>query len=127
MDEKTARDYMLNRPWTLGGSLRQNEEINWKIANQQYGPPATQLADGKAAATPRALRAPRTPYKFKTLDLVAAVVVFLATSLVLWRAMGGGAALAAGVFAGIIGARFWRLALGLLVIGGLLAIFLRHH
>ncbi|HEY4029809.1 MAG TPA: hypothetical protein VGM25_05660 [Caulobacteraceae bacterium] len=133
MDDKFIRDYTMGRPGTIGGELKRNEEINQQIAAQSYASfaPTAKSSDGKAdprdaraAATPRA---PPKPYVFKPLDIVIAVVVFLVTWLTLSRSMGGGTAAAFGAFGGIVAARFWRVALALLVVVVLLAVFLHHR
>ncbi|HEY4213165.1 MAG TPA: hypothetical protein VGM84_16925 [Steroidobacteraceae bacterium] len=69
------------------------------------------------------------PYKFKGADVAVAVVVFLATWLVLWRSsnMGGGTAAAAGFFASCLAARWWRQLLVVFVIGLGLAVYFHSH
>ncbi len=84
MDDKFWRDYRLERPGTLGGEIRRNE--------QQLAQPLPSPAAAPTQPNVTTPRAPRAPYKFKGVDLVVAVTAFLATWLVLWRSsnMGGG-------------------------------------
>jgi hypothetical protein len=100
MDEKFWRDYRLERPGTLGGEIRRNE--------QSFAQPFPSAPSLPAASD--SPHTPRVPYQFKKLDLVVALCVFLATWLVLWRSsnMGGGTAAAVAFFSGCLAGRWWR-------------------
>jgi hypothetical protein len=120
MDDKFWRDYRLERPGTLGGEVRRSEQ-----SLAQPFPSPAQSAHPSVDDPVAIPRAPRVPYRFKRTDFAVAIVVFLATWLVLWRSsnMGGETAAAAGFFASCLAARWWRQLLVVLVVALGLAIY----